>query len=152
MQRLVRLCVISLAVSATGLWGGGTSAQDAPSNQLNYHQLTSRSQGIAGVGTPVLSGDGVLGVFGESPGFIDDPDNPNKVFVIDYVRGDIVHLYHGARPHRRYLERHLPLRQFHFDPKADVRLSPSGLLEWSSAKPALRAAIKDYFLGRHEDA
>jgi hypothetical protein len=68
------------------------------------------------------------------------------------VAGDAVHLFHGTRESRQYSPRNQSLQQFGFHPALDVRVTAGGLLEWSSDKPALHQALREYFLGRREDA
>ena len=65
--------------------------------------------------------------------------------VIDYVRGAVVHLYHGKYSERGAIERYEVLRENNFDPAADVRVGENGLFEWSSPKPALHSGVKKYF-------
>jgi len=65
--------------------------------------------------------------------------------------GDVVHLYHGTRENRRYVERSAILRETKFDPQRDIRIGSNGLLEWASNKPDLHRRVRDYFLARRED-
>jgi hypothetical protein len=67
------------------------------------------------------------------------------------VSGDVIHLYHGTRDNRRYAARTALLRDADYDPTHDIRVGEAGLLEWSSEKPALHAAVREYFQGRRED-
>lgn len=67
------------------------------------------------------------------------------------VLGDAIHHFHGERENRRYQARHDCMVEFDFDPDADVVVNADGLLEWSSDKPGLHRAVRDYFVGRRED-
>jgi hypothetical protein len=106
------------------------------------------------------------GLFGASNRFWDRQNPP--LLVADYrewqrrlcadvranvgcVAGDVVHLYHGTRRNRQYVERTAALRAANFDPRTDVRVGGNGLLEWSSAKPQLHRGLLQYFASRHED-
>lgn len=71
---------------------------------------------------------------------------------IGFVRGDILHLWHGDLQHRQYLDRHEMLGRLGYDPYRDICSSPGMPLEWSScASDNLRAWIYDYFVNRRED-
>lgn len=70
---------------------------------------------------------------------------------VGFIRGGVRHLWHGDRKGRQYTSRHQLLASHDFDPAVDVRVGDNGLLEWASDKPALHAAVKDYFTGRNED-
>lgn len=65
--------------------------------------------------------------------------------------GDVVHLYHGTRSNRQYIERHRVLREQGYDPSLDVRVTQCGLLEWATHKPRLHAGLREYFAQRRED-
>jgi hypothetical protein len=76
----------------------------------------------------------------------------------DVVQGAIgcvdieaTHLFHGKRSQRRYPAFAAALATHAYDPNVDVRLTPAGILEWSSDKPALHAAVRDHLLARNED-
>jgi hypothetical protein len=66
--------------------------------------------------------------------------------------GDVVHLYHGTRENRRYVERAAILRENSFNPTRDIRTADNGLLEWATDKPDLHRRVRDYFLSRREDS
>lgn len=70
---------------------------------------------------------------------------------VGYVSGMALHLWHGNPVNRRYGERNAILRQYHFDPSADVRLNEQGVWEWASDKPDLHQAVEHYFHTRRED-
>lgn len=63
----------------------------------------------------------------------------------------VYHLWHGNTANRRYVDRHVGLLQYDFDPEADIRISPGGAWEWSSDKPGMHAYVRDYLRGRDED-
>jgi hypothetical protein len=67
------------------------------------------------------------------------------------VDGRIFHLWHGDASNRRYLQRHLELAQFRFDPFHDISIASDGCWQWSSDKPELHRYVRDYFLARKED-
>jgi hypothetical protein len=118
--------------------------------------------GVVGTGDQIF----VDGAFGERNQFLTQQMPPAMVAdfrhwqrgLFEDVRGqvgctpgDVVHLFHGTRRNRRYVERNQLLRGAGFDPTADVRVSAGGLLEWASDKPALHRGVKQYFLARRED-
>ena len=67
------------------------------------------------------------------------------------IKGDLYHLWHGDAAHRKYLDRHVPLEAFEFDPNVDIRISQQGAWEWATDKPELHAYLRNYFLSRQED-
>jgi hypothetical protein len=71
---------------------------------------------------------------------------------VGLVPGDVVHLYHGSLDKRGYATRRRILLDSDYDPARDVREGANGLLEWATDKPALHAAVRDYFASRCEDA
>jgi hypothetical protein len=73
-----------------------------------------------------------------------------------YVGGDVVHLYHGSRKNRRYVERFEYLIRYGFDPETDIEIDDrSGVLLWSDYairnKNELVETVRDYFSLRQED-
>lgn len=70
---------------------------------------------------------------------------------VGFVPGAVKHLWHGDRKGRQYIARHQLLADHDFDPATDVRIGDNGLLEWASNKPALHAAVRDFFINRRED-
>ena len=70
---------------------------------------------------------------------------------IGMVPGDIFNLWHGELLDRRYMPRHQILTGHGFDPERDIAIDEHGSLCWSSDKPALHAAVREYFRGRQED-
>ncbi len=72
------------------------------------------------------------------------------------VPGDVLHLYHGSRPNRKYVQRYKMLHENAFDPGRDVEIDAgTGLLQWSEyarkRKPDLVRRVVEYFVGRRED-
>jgi len=105
-------------------------------------------------------------IFGELSGYVTRRSPPGlnavydtwarRVFAdvegrVGCTPGDVVHLYHGTRQNRQYIERTAILREESFDPRQDLRLNGDGLLEWCSNKPQLHQRIRDYFSSRRED-
>ena len=70
---------------------------------------------------------------------------------VGFVRGAILHLWHGTQQNRQYESRFQTLRTAKFDPNADVRVNPAtGIWEWSSDKPRMHDEVKEYFVTRDE--
>lgn len=75
------------------------------------------------------------------------------------VRGDIavlpghaIHLYHGTRAKRQYVDRWNPVIDADYDPATHVHVDDQGLLAWTaSAPPALASWVRRYFASRCED-
>jgi hypothetical protein len=72
------------------------------------------------------------------------------------VPGDVVHLYHGTRENRQYVERYQIFHDHAYDPVRDVAIDPdTGLLQWSRVaqerKPDLVRRVAEYFEERRED-
>ncbi len=70
--------------------------------------------------------------------------------------GEVVHLYHGTRQKRQYVERYRIFHDHAYDPVRDVEIDPeTGLLQWSAAarerKPDLVRRVAEYFARRRED-
>lgn len=70
---------------------------------------------------------------------------------LGYVRGTILHNFHGAKSNRRYVSRWDVLVKHEFDPDADVYANAQGVLELSEKRPELRDAVRRYFKQRNED-
>ncbi|WP_166830839.1 hypothetical protein [Thalassoroseus pseudoceratinae] len=74
---------------------------------------------------------------------------------IGYVPGDAVHLYHGTRARRRYVDRYQILRRGGYDPATDIT-DDNGPLTWSEfaqeRKPKMIAEVARYFATRQEDS
>lgn len=68
-----------------------------------------------------------------------------------YIPGNVDHLYHGDRKHRRYEGRSSILQRHAFDPETDICIDHHGILAWASDKPALHREVANYFASRQED-
>ncbi|OYP35496.1 hypothetical protein [Rhodopirellula sp. MGV] len=70
---------------------------------------------------------------------------------VGFVHSVAYHLWHGHKQKRQYLSRESILKQHDFDPTRDIAIDDQGLLCWASNKPALHAAVGDYFINRGDD-
>jgi len=70
---------------------------------------------------------------------------------ISYIRGNIIHLYHGNLENRQYFDRNWILIENAFDATTDISLDNNGLYQWSTDKPALHHNIQLYFQERKDD-
>lgn len=70
---------------------------------------------------------------------------------IGCVEGTVLHLWHGDRQHRRYLERQYDLVRAGFDPRTDLVLNHTGCWEWSRANSGAQRFLERYFPARLED-
>lgn len=74
---------------------------------------------------------------------------------IGYVKGSILHHYHGAKVSRQYETRYRILRETHFDPDRDLKRDAQGLYQLqgydSNRSRALRDRVRRYFHTRNED-
>ena len=74
---------------------------------------------------------------------------------IGYVRGGLLHLWHGSRVNRRYNERLELLVRHDFNPAEDLQLDANGLWAWSDGalrdKREMVALVGAYFAERRED-
>lgn len=69
---------------------------------------------------------------------------------LDYVPGNIRHLWHGYKADRNYIDRYQALASF--DPERDLVRRPDGLWDWSAAaSDEMVAAVRQHFLNRQED-
>ena len=71
---------------------------------------------------------------------------------VGYVRGRVLHLWHGERANRCYTERIDWLNQARFNPQTDLRPGLDGLWEWAGESARLREQIRKYFFDRREDS
>lgn len=71
---------------------------------------------------------------------------------VGYIRGGILHHWHGHSDDRNYVARTETLNKHAYDPKTDVRVNEYGTLEWSSDKPKLHSEVKEYFRKRKDDS
>lgn len=70
---------------------------------------------------------------------------------IGYVDGFAVHHFHGSKIRRGYASRDTILVKHQFSPQADLKTDWQGIYQLNSDKPALRDAIRQYFISRNED-
>ena len=70
---------------------------------------------------------------------------------VGFVRGAILHRWHGDRKKRSYYKRMVGLLARDYNPSLDVRVAPSGALEWTEHGAILGRWMKDYFTRRQED-
>lgn len=68
------------------------------------------------------------------------------------IRGQIVHLYHGDLPNRKYIKRWDTLKRFNYNPQRDIEIDPgTGLLAFSKkADRKLVREVRNYFQSRLE--
>ena len=67
---------------------------------------------------------------------------------VGWVRGRVLHLFHGWLSRRAYDDRHLILREARFDPQADIVAADNECWRWNTDKPGLRARAREYFGAR----
>jgi hypothetical protein len=71
---------------------------------------------------------------------------------IGWTPGEVLHLWHGdGVTNRGHDQGWLEMSRQRFDPEVDIRIGPSGCLEWASDKPALHRWAKAFFKNRLED-
>ena len=70
---------------------------------------------------------------------------------LGYVKGGLLHFWHGSKKARKYVERWAIVVENKFDPTVDIKKNADGLYEFSSDKPKLREDMKEYFRQRDED-
>ncbi|GIW81341.1 MAG: hypothetical protein KatS3mg105_3148 [Gemmatales bacterium] len=71
---------------------------------------------------------------------------------IGYCDGEVVHLYHGTRDNRKYVDRVKYLTDYCFDPTVHIKIGKNGLWSWTDkAHPEMVAKVKAYFNERLED-
>jgi hypothetical protein len=63
----------------------------------------------------------------------------------------IYHLWHGSTANRRYVDRHVGLLRYDFNPDADLKIGLGGAWEWNSNKSDMHSYVRDYLLNRNED-
>jgi len=70
---------------------------------------------------------------------------------IGYVDNFATHHFHGSKYRRFYSQRYQILIDNKFDPLSDLKKDWQGIYQLTEDKPALRDAIRDYFIVRSED-
>lgn len=71
---------------------------------------------------------------------------------VSCIDGDVFHLWHGTKKKRLYEKRLTILAAHDFLPEIDLKIGPSGALEWCTDKSELHQWCKNYFTHRDEDA
>lgn len=72
---------------------------------------------------------------------------------LGYVRGVILHHYHGRIEDRKYRERWDILTKNAYDPDSDITINNIGLVQFTlKGRDRLHASMMEYFVGRREDA
>lgn len=71
---------------------------------------------------------------------------------VSYVPGTILHLWHGCRENRNYVNRADVLSVFNYDPIRHLRVNCRGGLECDQSQTQLAAQMYQYFIDRQEDA
>jgi len=70
---------------------------------------------------------------------------------VGYLEGRIIHLWHGERFRRRYIQRHVEFSKMAFDPRTDLRINETGAFEWADGRDDLNRFAVEYFRSRLED-
>ncbi len=70
---------------------------------------------------------------------------------IGYVKGTIIHGWHGRFKDRKYQERWVIIVDCGYDPDKDIKNDWQGLYTFDTPKPRLRDLLRKYFLDRNED-
>jgi hypothetical protein len=71
---------------------------------------------------------------------------------VGYVKGTILHHWHGKKKDRQYSSRWLILIEHNYDPLMDIYRDAQGLYQLSDHKPEFRDALRRYFRARNEDS
>jgi hypothetical protein len=71
---------------------------------------------------------------------------------LSWVKGTIVHHWHGKLENRKYRERWDILTANKYDPFTDIEISERGFIKLSKAGERLRKPIDEYFIERREDS
>jgi hypothetical protein len=71
---------------------------------------------------------------------------------IGYVRGTILHFWHGKKKDRKYRDRWQILVKNSYDPLYDIKKDCNNLWKLEKNKPKLRDDIRGYLRGRNEDS
>jgi len=71
---------------------------------------------------------------------------------ISCASGDAVHLNHGDRSRRMYVDRWKPAVKWGFDPQKHIEIEQSGIFAWTAEAPhQLKSWVSEYFRVRDED-
>lgn len=70
---------------------------------------------------------------------------------VDYLEGELLHLWHGETADRGYGKRYAVLAEFDFDPYTDITVTDGGCWRWATPKTAMHERVARYFTARRED-
>ena len=70
---------------------------------------------------------------------------------VSSVPGRALHLWHGNKTDRQYLDRHLLLKHQEFDPEVDLAKDTGQCWRWASDKAKIHEWARQYFFSRKED-
>jgi hypothetical protein len=70
---------------------------------------------------------------------------------LGHVEGNLLHLWHGDRAHRRYRDRNTAFKAFAFDPEQHLRRHRCGAWQWAGAPPQMEAWAESMLVSRRED-
>jgi hypothetical protein len=71
---------------------------------------------------------------------------------LSYVPGVIKHYFHGSKNNRKYVERHLIFKKYHYDPELQLTKDAQGVLvPTENFSKEFRDDILNYFKQRNED-
>jgi len=70
---------------------------------------------------------------------------------IGYMKGGLIHYFHGAKVNRKYKDRWQILVNNHFQPSLDLKRDWNGLYQLTDRNHQLRNEIRQYFRQRDED-
>jgi hypothetical protein len=68
-----------------------------------------------------------------------------------HVPGLVMHLWHGTLVDRRWKSRRRILTASNFDPAQDIGVAENGSWRWTTDKPVMHEAVRQYFYQRRED-
>lgn len=71
---------------------------------------------------------------------------------IGYMKGTLIHNWHGRKADRKYVERWEILLKYNYDPDTDLKPDWQGLWQFSDQGERMRNDIRKYFNQRNEDA
>lgn len=70
---------------------------------------------------------------------------------VNFVPGNLLHLWHGETSNRNYLKRTQELSDIGFNPKEMLKRDENGLVALNNSPESLKIWIQDYFVQRKED-
>jgi hypothetical protein len=70
---------------------------------------------------------------------------------IGYMKGGLIHNFHGAKVNRRYKDRWQILVENKFTPSLDLKKDWNGIYQLTDRSPELKRQIQEYFKQRDED-